>query len=125
MKNTCFSPSLALPEKTKIAVVCASGPSLSDKQCDMVRDRLQKEERILITVNDTYRKFTDDLDVVYCADLDWLKFHASDLRRSLNSSAVIYMPDRPNIRTYIEDLRNPIVQDLPIRLVDCYNYQGL
>ena len=111
--------------KQKIAFVCASGPSLSEEQCQLVSHSIPKENRILITVNDTYRKFADDLDVVYCADLDWLKFHASDLRRTLNSSAVIYMPNRPNIRSYIEDLRNPIAQDLPICLVDCYNHQGL
>jgi len=113
----------------RIAFVCASGPSLSDDQCDLVsKFRGKNEESLIITVNDTYRKFIDRFppDIIYCADLNWLKFHAVRLRQFMKeSSSIIYMPDRENIRGYIEDLRNPIVLDLWIKLVKCYNYRGL
>jgi hypothetical protein len=103
------------------AIVAASGPSLSNEQVYSIQKLKQKwNEFLLITVNDTYKLFYDVLDIVYCADLSWLKMNESDLRtkidRSLTESRIV-MPDRPNIREYNSSV--------DLTLVTCHNYQGL
>jgi hypothetical protein len=103
------------------AIVCASGPSLSLDQILQVKNfKREYPDVLLIVVNDTYRLFVDYFDVLYCADIAWLKHHEDDLSIRIDSSlcgAKIVMPDRPLVREYQSRLKR--------YLVPCFNYQGL
>jgi hypothetical protein len=101
------------------AIVAASGPSLSEDQVQLIRHmKMETDEFLLIAINDTYKLFADVLDIVYCADLSWLKMNESGLKEK-TTAAKIVMPDRPNIRDYTSSS----VEQL--NLVTCHNYQGL
>lgn len=102
------------------AIVAASGPSLSEEQVQLIRSmKIDTDEFLLIAVNDTYKLFADILDIVYCADLSWLKMNETGLKEKA-STAKIVMPDRSNIREYSS---SSSVEQL--NLVVCHNYQGL
>jgi len=59
----------------KVATVCASGPSITQKDIATAREISD----ITIAINDTYR--LGDFDHLYAADFKWWSHHISDIAR--------------------------------------------
>lgn len=55
-------------------VCVASGPSLTDEQCEQIRFARNTGSVRVIAINDTYRKFPD-ADYLFASDEPWWKMH--------------------------------------------------
>ena len=79
-------------------VILASGPSLSDKQIDLVSRAWNRGECIVVTVNSTWRKFPM-ADIHFSNDADWFAANLPDMIQQCRGEFWCSHPDHtlPNV----------------------------
>lgn len=63
----------------RTVVIVASGPSLTDQQCDLIQQRRAADACRVIVVNDNYLR-VPNADVLFAADRPWWKLHDRAIR---------------------------------------------
>lgn len=67
--------------KGDTVVIIASGPSLTEAQCEYVRDWRESGGGKVIAINTTHRR-APWADVLYACDGGWWKYHNAEVRRT-------------------------------------------
>lgn len=65
--------------RNRTVVIVASGPSLTDQQCQLITERRAADACRVIVVNDNYLR-VPNADVLFAADKPWWKLHDRAIR---------------------------------------------
>lgn len=83
------------------AVCVASGPSLTDSQCEIADEGRRAGRCRIIVVNDNWRKLPD-ADVLYACDPGWWELYADDVRERFHGEAWTHAPIADASGTYAQ-----------------------
>jgi hypothetical protein len=104
--------------KKPVYAIIGSGPSLSKDQISSIKTF--KHSAIidfLIVVNDNYKLFKEEADILYAADLEWWQLNYSDIKKT-NFSGRLMMPYRERHKTFLNTHSD-------IDTISCINLLGL
>lgn len=71
----------AFPELRRTTICVASGPSLSDDQCEIAEGAQRRRDCSVIAINDNWRR-VPNADVLYACDGAWWEMHSVAVRQS-------------------------------------------